>query len=501
MKEKNKIIIIALLILIIASTFSVMNVQAFGNSIYYDSGGNSNGNNNNDNDNKGCPTNVNLTYSKTIFSPWFRTSKTGFNGKFYDKNDKVILDDETKTLYPTLSGTSIGMDFYEETQYTWGVSCTQEYTYVTTSKECLSYSKEFVCRGREWITDFGMKMCNGKLYHPCEKYKTNTNTCYKATSCTPKMISNAYNQIKKSISNTKTNYNASIGDPNDINSTKRYTLIAVDSYNETASNPMPNPIIKRTRYEMYGACINVKTAKVRYLTSSSEKCNEDEIKIENSTSDFYTHHWHFFIPLNAKSNDKYSFLATSKEKKSLNECKRWIELRENEYKYYIAADIEGKKFTGNKYTDLKTITKNNGCYMNISIDITLSQKFYNEEQSDDKTIFKGFAFYYRPININNPFPNGIASDSLWKEWESSNKKDPDLTKSFSSITYFATNINANSVRTYNKEHPYTSWSEMNLNGTSSYINSSSIIKRNNVSTKSFYNLGCGPSNKDWEECR
>ena len=42
---------------------------------------------------------------------------------------------------------------------------------------------------------------------------------------------------------------------------------------------------------------------------------------------------------------------------------------------------------------------------------------------------------------------------------------------------------------------------MNLNGTSNYINSSSIIKRNNVSTKSFYNLGCGPSNKDWEECR
>lgn len=260
-------------------------------------------------------------------------------------------------------------------------------------------------------------------------------------------------------------------------------------------------------------CINMKTAEVTYNDECVPNSDKGIVLLKNGTIyDKYLKtnmtYWHYFVPLNMKSSTKFPLRLEKNDDRDLNaeEC-RYVMQNYSDYVDYIVPNTNsGLIVYKNDYAKLKTksVDWNKakfGCYFQTTINFPITQKFYNEEQSSDKTIFKGFAFYYRPININNPFPNGIANDSLWKEWESNNKKDPDLTKSFSSITYFATNINANSVRAYTKEHPYTSWSEMNLNGTSSYISSSNIIKRNNVSTKSFYNLGCGPSNKDWEECK
>ena len=48
------------------------------------------------------------------------------------------------------------------------------------------------------------------------------------------------------------------------------------------------------------------------------------------------------------------------------------------------------------------------------------------------------------------------------------------------------------MRKYNKDNPYTSWSNMNLDGTSKYIDNEEIIKRGN--DISVYKLGCGPAN-------
>ena len=260
-------------------------------------------------------------------------------------------------------------------------------------------------------------------------------------------------------------------------------------------------------------CINMKTAEVTYNDECVPNSDKGVVLVKNGTVyDKYLKtnmtYWHYFVPLNIKSSTKFPLRLEKNNDRALSaeEC-RYVMKNNTDYTSFIVPNTSsGLSVYKGDYakSGTKSVDWNKakfGCYFKTTINFPITQKFYNEEQSDDKTIFKGFAFYYRPININNPFPNGIASDSLWKEWESNNKKDPDLTKSFSSITYFATNINANSVRAYNKEHPYTSWSEMNLNGTSSYINGSSIIKRNDISTKSFYNLGCGPSNKDWEECK
>ena len=411
----------------------------------------------------------------------------------YNYNDEIISKSS-----PIPAGTSIGASLYEQRDYYWTQSC---YTTTTTTYK---YQKCTFKKRCAVDVDSGDLMC--EHYWNCDKPTYCSDVTTSGRNCTSKEDEQIKNAVKSEMDKIPGSYIVTVSDPNDISCTtnpkktgcKTYTVNSINTYNY----PEKYHLTKRYNYELYGACINVKTAKVRYLTSSSGKCNEDEIKIENSTSDFYNRHWHIFIPLNTKTTDIFQFAMNGNTKISSNECKIMINdyNKNNEYLYYIKPGNNQENFTGNKNTDLKSVEKY-GCYRRTIYNVPITQKFYNEEQSDDKTIFKGFAFYYRPININNPFPNGIANDSLWKEWESNNKKDPDLTKSFSSITYYATNINANSVRTYNKEHPYTSWSEMNLNGTSNYINSSSIIKRNNVSTKSFYNLGCGPSNKDWEECR
>ena len=110
--------------------------------------------------------------------------------------------------------------------------------------------------------------------------------------------------------------------------------------------------------------------------------------------------------------------------------------------------------------------------------------------------FKGFNFYYKPIDINNPFPNGLSDTSIWKEWYDNVKDDkkatPDISKSFDEVTYIAENINATKVRKYTKDNPYTSWKNMNLDGTSNFITTEGVVTRE--TKNKVYKLGCGPLN-------
>ena len=109
----------------------------------------------------------------------------------------------------------------------------------------------------------------------------------------------------------------------------------------------------------------------------------------------------------------------------------------------------------------------------------------------------------KPIDINEPFPNGLNNISLWYDWDKSKKKEPDISKSYNEITYYAnTSGNEEKIRKYNnqndkdsrkKDHPYASWEEMNINGTSQFIKNQGIVA-SNAKPNSFYNLGCGPKN-------
>lgn len=288
-------------------------------------------------------------------------------------------------------------------------------------------------------------------------------------------------------------------------------------------------------YRPETVCMNVKTAEVRYLkVGSGESCGKDEIQILDDTIDsdpsdgidcndannsYRCTHWHYFIPLNTKSSNDISlwmYNAETSEKYEPKECKNTIDnyLPTSNIKYWqVMVDGDGNEFeaakkgaTKKELDDLvrnakKTVDKTGGCYLQSVIKIPTKQRFYNEVETDDnsgnKTVkFNGFNFYYRPIDTENPFPNGITSGttSLWTEYNNlGSLPNLDLSESFDNVTYVAENINPSSIRKYNKNNLYTSWSNMNIDGTSKYIDDENVIKR--VKKGNIYKLGCGPINE------
>lgn len=285
-------------------------------------------------------------------------------------------------------------------------------------------------------------------------------------------------------------------------------------------------------------CLNVQTAQARYI-GENENCIKDlEVTIENdSTPDGLTH-WHYFIPLNAKSQDGLIIKMLSGNNITLEQCLSLMKsnyigengtpIKNGGYTKYITPKQPNEKFVGDyicyncgtKKVTWKTnsvdeykVIKDNGCRLSTIESIPIEQLFYKETSNNT---LNGFNFYYKPIDINNSnqvdviFPNGIdknifgaiTTPTLWDDWykaqtepTASKDKEPDLSKSFDTATYIAQNVSANEVRNYTKNNPYTSWSKMNLDGTSSYISSNGAIKRNGDATKNIYKLGCGPLNE------
>lgn len=240
-------------------------------------------------------------------------------------------------------------------------------------------------------------------------------------------------------------------------------------------------------YNREDSCINVKNGKVRYV-EKNESCNS-ETEYRVTPVDEY---WKYFIPLNANSKNDFSFSMTSSGNKEQAEiCKDMINKYPNYYEMII--DQNKKPFTGNesKTNALKRVQS--GCYFQSSITIPVEQKFYNE--LEDQITFKGFNFYYKPIDINEPFPNGLTNTSIWYDWYKDNNKELDLTESYHDITYIAQISDLDAIREYTKNNPYTNWYNMYVNGTSSFIEKEGIITRY-VDRDSYYALGCGPWNEN-----
>lgn len=294
-------------------------------------------------------------------------------------------------------------------------------------------------------------------------------------------------------------------------------------------------------YQMPGACMDRRNGNVRYTETSN--CNSNEIAVSNNEIDG-VEHWHYFIPLNAKSDNGITIQmkhATATTPKPVNTClyymkqnyvikKNSLEKPSTEPPYTnIIKPINADFFKGDyicvencddadpnkrvfreSSSDLKNIQDNGGCYMSSVVNIPVKQLFYNETTSvSSGNILKGFNFYYQPIDINNTdqtkiiFPNGkpTTSQTLWDEWYD-NQKDPsiskankmlDLSKSFEKVTYVAQNISASKVRDYKNNYAYTSWNNMNINGTSNFIEKEGIVERK-TDPSNIYKLGCGPLN-------
>jgi len=413
----------------------------------------------------------------------------------YDLYNNPIYSEEK-----TIAGTQLGFNLYEEKSVEWYAGSQACYTCSCKHRQCDYYEE-----------DLG----NGYYdrWFNCYWVYYSTGGCYSAQWCYEMNRELAYNEAVAAVS-TGESYSLTITDPNDSRcaNLEKYGKqleaegVVCDDYKEVkavhgkVSPKYENPVIKNYYYEMYGSCVNVKTGKVRYLESkckSDNCCNENEYYIENEESEEIKH-WHVFTPLNSKETEGYSLFLKGKTLQVPYTCTKMIELYPNEYTHYIVPRYG--EFSGYKKRDIEMIKSQNGCYFEMKIDLPIKQLFYNEvKESNTKSEIIGFKFYYRPIDINNPFPNGIADDSYWKLWEDdkkAGKEEPELEKSFNTITYMATDIDLNGIREYNNYNEYPDWTNLNIDGSSNFIKDYNFIARNSIiNNNSFYSLGCGSFNQ------
>ena len=291
----------------------------------------------------------------------------------------------------------------------------------------------------------------------------------------------------------------------------------------------------RYRYNLPDAWINPSTGMIKYENEmkDSEKSTyykTEPMYIEDKLGDkvYKIKVGKYYIPLNATNDDviKYYLLPNrSGTAYSKELCAAVIS------KYSTKSDTKPfwgdflmHKNVNNKrmiYDDAKTVkaatdmvNSEGGCRMGLRVTLKIAEDFYKTEG--------GYNYYYRQIDYSQPFPNGMSSNGFWfgrydaktnstVVTNANGKKDTlnsqDLDNSFSKITYMTnSDYNASTIREYNQasNNPkdnriYSSWLEMNNNGTSSFINAGNGISRNGC--QKFYILGCGPANSDWAQCK
>lgn len=491
----------------------------------------------------GTTTNYTCVYNYDI------TVKNSITINGYNQNDNSIMEDSINIQKKDsiISGTAIGIEIYETKTVEWTVTkaiakeqktenvtlCYCRYSNIAppnNGNNCVAGNR--ICKMSS-LSSSGIQpiklACSSNNYGPTEYRCQNIAGCnYTRTNCKsstkttdPVETANTEMQTKcKEVAEKSAiaaangyiypSYKVELPDSNkkdgDSNTTIQATLTSCSKSGckfSYEAGKISDNITAKYDYKPKKVCINVKNAQVRYIESNSNCITGEEIEVKNGTN-----HWHYFTPLSLTSNDEagINLMPSGQGKLNQSQCKYVMENNTN-YKDLIIK-IDYTDFKGNhSREDYNAI--NNGCYLTSKIKIPVKQKFYNEEKNNNnQIIFKGFNFYYRAIDINNPFPNGIAADSYWYQWGQSQKVNqnpsPDLSESFATKTYETKNISASAVREYNEEHPYTSWDEMNTNGSSSLINSNKIsntLIERIVNNKDYYNLGCGPANKDWEECR
>lgn len=530
-KSKKNFLILTLILYLTLTTFC-QTVNAWeGNIEFANTGGSSSSEDKDKNIEKEISTEENgNTYTKytCVYNYNLKTSKKVTIQAYDYINNKELLNNkklEISSNNKILAGTYIGLDITEKSEVSWEFEIlevradTYKKAYETAYKECQckytssnSGKKEDIIKSETLINatsnatvtpivrscsqedgiyngscpqKLGCKISSYRCYNKTISYESEFSSTETITS------GEKYNQCKKMANEDATNqakgflyssYNLNLKDSNDAESEMVTTIIPTGK-NELSNVSVGEPgktYKSEYKYKPSKVCMNIKTAKVSYVT----KCGDDEIEIQQQNN-----YWPYFIPLNYKSNKSFSFNLTPSYKINKSQCEYVINNNPEDYINLIVTE-QKEQFTGNAKNDKKTLTQE-GCYLSSTVSIPVTQKFYNEVNSNDKITFEGFNFYYKPIDITNPFPNGLNVTSLWYDMNNNNKID--FTNSYKIITYVAENINTTTVRNYNQDNQYTSWDNMTLNGKSNYIEKNGIVKRL-VENTSFYKLGCGPAN-------
>lgn len=481
------------------------------------------------------------------------TNSVTING--YNINNEKILDKSLKIKEEVLAGTSIGLEIYETKKVSYEVKYVQ-----------VKYKKVKTCENRsscsQWVCKYNCSAKGISHYTREEKVNKNDNCEVQRStmhSCIPKngtpqcsnwtktcvedntvlkdanttkyydeCLKYAVKKAKEAANSTGSNATYSIKIPNSNDKTSNQeptTVWGKITKKDTFDTKKDLQKVSGTRTIEYRystiPCMNVVTSKVRYVSDEGNcKPSDNEIIIKDDEfpkgSGIY--HWHYFVPLNSKSDSTVDIKLVKNDQvrnneRSNKECLYVVinnpvsKTNNSKTSYLDLIEPVGKTFKGD-YTrtdkkpcktcnDYKIFDKGSKCILTSTIKIPIKQQFYKEkkEKSNNKEniVFTGFNFYYRSININNPFPNGTIDD-IWREWAESKKKKPDIAKSYTKATYVVSNIKLNNVRNYNKENTYLNWNGMQANGKSTVITDKNLGTLNRY-TKDYYKLGGGPGVK------
>ena len=544
MKKKLLIIILLLSILMI----NTIEVHADNNSIFDGSYGdddqpqNPTDQSNTDNDKK-CE---NSKTAGRFESCNIRTTNhyaSSVNIDIYDTKGKYIGNALEISNIEFEAGRFVGIDAYEiytnKTTKSYSPSC---YDVEVTCNRIIEGTPYKCCSNGKIANNPSRVRINGKMVDVllCDDGTYPQNTCYtssstetytrtqgscdagdewvnaKCTPCTPSIDceGQARRELENmSIDDKQSSYTAKRRDSNDI---AKETTYPVESYKEVTLHPiivegyrtLSRTIDLRIKYNTQKTCLNVKSSQVRYI-SFEENCDSTkEITVKNYQNSDNQPIGMYFIPLNTKSNTFFNYFLESGQKQEQKLCETLITKYKSDGRWKIILLDESKNpFDINTSYDEGIDRVKSGCYYAFTLNFNIKQKFYNEK--DYK--IRGYGSFYRPIDINNPFPNGLSATSIWsglidttnnviKITNNKNEiiKKYNLNDSFKEKSYSIEHINANAIRDYNHQERnfYTSWEDMDVDGTSTFVND--YLTRYN--SRDYYKLGCGPANSDWEEC-
>ena len=460
---------------------------------------------------------------------------------FYDENGNLI--DGSIKNHKFTAGRFIGLDIYEEYKITMHAEINPSCYNITLTcvKTVETTSCKDVCKGEEITKPSGVKACIPDGY--TKECKTNeseetktvtkgkcpkgyTKKSVKCESCNPPAVSSCRKAAADAIDakidaeqkkQKKASYQAYRLDVNDIekatpdNKIEVTTTVTTDESEVLPKNKNSKSIYKiSTQYYMYvmpQACINIKTAQITYrkggCSSDEEKMSVPQIK----TQDKKRLIGQYYIPLNTKTNTKFYYYLQGLKQQTKEMCQAYIDKYSTWREELIDQNKQAFKSTTTEQQGKNRVKS--GCYFQLEFEFKTKQQFYNEESKK----FEGYAYYYRPIDIYDPFPNGVDKNSLWyKLYDSKNnsiivndinnkKRETKLDDAYKTIMYKATDVSTANVAKAN-ETIYTSWEGMNKNGTSSFIKNNSFIRREaGYNSKNLYKIGCGPANANWGDCK
>lgn len=342
----------------------------------------------------------------------------------------------------------------------------------------------------------------------------------------------AYAKVAEEIEKKKySSYTVEYYDPNDIKKAKAGTTSATikgekDQCKNIVVDKLNTSNIEfcKFNYNLEKTCIDRITGNITY----NQNCDTNKEMAVKPTGNAKTV---YFSPINSKSTDEFRLLLNTWQSNQILTKVQCDYIKKNNKTSWenLIVGPNDEMLTEENYNIIVKEPKkasDTACKIKTSIVFPIEQKFYGEEKKSEYTSLKGYGMYFRQIDINNPFPTDSVNSIYWnglydknqnriklKVATDSKPKTIKLETGFNNPTYVAkiTNEAVTKIKVFNSKHSYTSWTGinksdteggMNVNGQSYFVRygSTKSIFTTKAPTDSFYKLGCGPANANWNGC-